>query len=183
MSTRIDPIVETRVVAYLARGETFENIKRLIKETTDKTIANPSIVKIKQRNAENLNILRTKVMDIEEANALDLKGMANKILKSKLGNAEKEAELKAKLHDDYLEGVIDAKEYAETLKRIGNVSIPELVVVSKEMHQQSKKDDGVAPQANKNLQALADAIKNGDELVLNQMIFNPKKDDSAPPVV
>lgn len=181
--TRIDPIIETKVVAYLARGESYSQICKLIEQDTGRKIADPTILAIKKRNMENLNILRTRVMEIEEANALDLKGMANTLLKKKLTTAEKEQELKDKLHDDYLNGVIDGKEYADTLKKIGTTTIPELVVVSKEMHQQSKGDDDAVPQANKNLKALADAIKNGDELVLNQMIFNPKKVDNAPPVV
>jgi hypothetical protein len=176
---RIPTDIEVRIVAYMGRGDSYPTIQAKIAEETGRVVTEKTFTAIKKRNAENLAILKKKVTEFEEADALSLKDQANKILKTKLDKTSKEEEIKAKLHEDYLAGNIEASEYFDALKLIGTTTIPELVVVSKEMHQQSKAEPDKPQATERNLEALSEAIKNGDELVLNQLIFNPKKDKNA----
>lgn len=173
MSKHIPVADEVKIVAYLARGETYASIRNLMAPTLP-GISDSLIVRVKQRNKANLDVLTTKLEEIEVNEAQSIKQNANKLLKGKLRKAEKEDAIKEKLHDDYLAGELEAREYYDALKLVGTTSIPELVIVSKEMHQQTKFEPDTPPSSPRDLDALREAIKNGDEVALQQIIFNPK---------
>lgn len=167
---------EMKIVALIARGDTYAQIQEEMK-AMGRTVTLQTIARAKKRNKENLKIIKTKVVEIEQANALSIKEKANALLQKRLDQVDQETEIVARANKEYLEGDMPHEVYERLMKTMKPTSLPELVSVSKEMHQQSKSEPDALPTPAKDMQALADAIKSGDEVMLNQMIFNPKTEE------
>lgn len=167
MSAGIDIQTESKIVALMARGDSYKQIM----EQVDVNIN--TLTKIKKRNQDNLTLIKQKSLELEQSNAQAIKDKANKLLSNKLDAAMNNQALLLKAKQDWLDDVITFKEYEVLLRQHKDISVTELVTVSREMHSQSQDhNDDKAPQ--KDLKALTEAIKNGDTVQLNQMIFNPK---------
>lgn len=158
---------ETKIVALLARGDSYNAIH------TETGVSLDTIGKVKKRNKENLDIITQKSLELEHSNAQAIKDKANKMLSKKLDADERNQDVLLQAKEDWLNNVIEFKQYEDILRRHKALSVSELVAVSKEMHAQaSTGDSDKTPQAD--LTALTEAIRNGDTVQLNQMIFNPK---------
>jgi len=171
---------EVKIVAMLARGDTYANIREQMAEE-GRTVTDVTIGRVKNRNSENLSLIKSKLMAIEEADALSIKRKANTLLKKRLEQVQEETEIVNRANKEYLQGDMPHEIYERLMKTMKHTSLPELVSVSKEMHLQSKTENEIAPPDVKDLQALAQAIESGDEVILNQMIFNKKHVDAIPP--
>ena len=169
---------ETRIVALLARGDTQVEIQREM-ERDFRGVHLRTIAAVKKRNKENFDIIRARLLEKQEHDAGALKEKANKMISKKLDIEDKKIEIIQKAREDYLNGTIGLKELTEILKRHRETTLTELVSVSKEMHNQSSEDPDSKPGVQKDLSDLVNAIRSGDEVKLQQIVFNSKDEENA----
>jgi superfamily II RNA helicase len=174
---RLSIAEETKIVALLARGDTYQQIQAAfegLRKLNEKTIR-----KVKIRNKENLDLIKERQLQREEADALAIKQKANKLISRRLDQSDHDAEALVKANEDFAKGTINYKEWQTLVAKLKPTSLPELVSVSREMHNQSSTE--TPPQTpHKDLQALVAAIRSGDEVRLSEMVFKGKSDDLSP---
>lgn len=158
---------ETKILALLARGDTYEKIR----EQVDGRVTDVTIRAVKRRNKENLDIIRQKMMEKATDDAMSIKDKANRIISNKLNHIDANLEILNKAREDWLDDKIDYKEFETIHKKYKDVTLNELVTVSKEMHHQAVETEQpkAAPQ---DLSALVEAIKSGDQVKVTQVLFN-----------
>lgn len=167
---------EAKIVALLARGDTYDQIQAQM----ERSVAKMTIGRVKKRNKGTLDMISAKAMQKAEADAASIKNKANTLISTRLDRADKFDKLIEKLESDYVDGNITYKEYREERRKLKDVTLPELVIVSKEMHHQTSAEP--TPPANQqDIATLIAAIKSGDEVKLNQIIFNGGDNASSQP--
>lgn len=147
---RIPTDTEMKAVALIARGDTQKSIAQSL------GISENTVVKIKHRNPETLQILKTRI-------------------------TERAANLAEENHTKSMMALNDRLDDPD------RISTGELVTISREMHNQAQIAAGkptaitasAVPQAKADLKALVDAIENGDEVVMQQIVFNGRSDDQS----
>jgi hypothetical protein len=165
---------ESRVIALLARGELYDDIRTHVKEHFGRTISKASIVSVKKRNKENLAIIRDKLLQKEEEDALALKDKANKYLNKRLDREIKTSQIIDDAQKAYLNGEITVEEYVGIVRSHKEITVTEVVNVSKTMHEQSKNTETVE-NTKTDTAALVEAIRSGDEVTISQLVFNKPK--------
>lgn len=174
MASPIDIATETKIVALLARGDTYTEIQGQI----EGGVSLVTIGAVKKRNKENLMIIAEKmaIKAAEDASSIKLK--ANKLISARLDVDGLDQEVLDHAKAQYLADEISWATYERIVNKSRAASITELVTVSKEMHHQSAEGD--TPPANaSDLAALAAAIRSGDSLKITQLVFG---NDNSPPV-
>ena len=143
---RTDPEVERQVVTLIARGDRYADIS----ETTGTPI--PTIKKIKGRNKEALARIEDQIIRKQAESA-------SRILSKSLNLLEQRLDMVAAGDE--------------------NIKVRELVAITKEMHDQAQVEQdnpGDAPlsseAAQERLEALTIALKDGDEVAMEQIIFS-----------
>lgn len=177
---KIDTQTEIKIVARIARGDSYQEIKDdLAKDGVDISLS--GITDVKQRNSLALEQIKGSLVQHEASKSARILDKAKKQLEGKLDNAERiEQELSEakKLYDD---GDIDFKEYLDSVDQInkrGHISIKDLVTVSKEMFNQSQIEAGKPTsitenpeQQKENLMTLLKAINEKDDVGMIKAIF------------
>lgn len=167
---------ETKIVLLLARGDTREEIQAQM----DFHVSKQTISAVKKRNKDNLQLIATKVAEKAAEDAASIKQKANTLIAKRLDKVDDTFEILDKARQDWLDDKITWKEYEKIQRRYKEVSLGELVNVSKEMHAQSNSGD-TPPASPKDLAELAAAIASGDEVRITQATFNPKSNTNAEP--
>lgn len=170
---------ETYIVGCLARGDTYEMIKSQIVKEFDRTVTSDTIALVKKRNKKNFTMIKKATMETTRANTMAILAKANNRLEEKLDSDELQNALLIKAHQDYIEDKITLEEYMALAKSFKTATIPELVSISREMHAQSS-DTPPAPQDPEELKRLREALESGNEVTLNQIIFNKGNADAQP---
>lgn len=171
---------EARVVALLARGDTQKQIQDHMQEEMQRHVAFMTIGRVKKRNKGTLDMIAAKALQKAEADAASIKNKANSLISSRLDKADRFDKLIEKLETDYSEGTITYKEYVAERRKLKETTLPELVTVSKEMHHQTNAEP-TPPASPQDISTLIAAIKSGDEVKLNQIIFNGDKNGNSEP--
>lgn len=162
---------ETYIVALLGRGDTRNQIVEQVKAKFGRQLSDGTLVAVRKRNKENLEIIKQRWLEKNEADAEAIKHKANKILSKRLDRDEKVNAVVEKARQDYLDKVIEFKEYLEIVRSHKENTISEIVSVSREMHNQVKETPEDRSSGGSNTDALIEAIKNSDTVALNQLIF------------
>lgn len=163
--------MEVRVVVLLAQGHTYSQVDEIFRKEFGRPIDDKLIAAVKKRNLPNLEMIKERLLAREEADALAIKQRANKMIVNRLKDDESQDSVLDKARREYVEGKIPLKEYTKIIRAHRRITINELVGVSREMHTQS---DGGSPDTpdKKDLAALVEAIRSGNEIKVNQIIFN-----------
>src|SRR3990167_612375 len=160
---------ETHIVALLARGDTYKDITAQMNDKFNRPVDKMTIVNVKKRNAGNLSLIKEKQLQKALNDAQAIKDKANTLISTKLNSATKAQEAIDKAKDEFSKGNINVDELTGIIKANITPTLPELFSVSKEMHNQAQADD--KPLERKDLTALAEALKSGDEIALNQILI------------
>lgn len=153
----------------LARGDTYKQIQAQIERgVTDATIS-----AVKKRNKDNLELIASKLMERAAEDAAGIKQKANTLISKRLDKVDDTFDILDKARQDWIDDKITWKEYEKIMRKFKDVSLGELVTVSKEMHAQSSKGDA-PPSSPKDLADIAAAIASGDEVRITQAVFNAK---------
>lgn len=163
-------VEESHVLALIARGDKVPQIQAEMKAKFETDVSRFVINRIKKTNQANLIAIQNKAQRISDANAFKIKQKANTLIEKKLDNEATHAELLTKASQDYIDGNISHKDYTELVKSLKSLSVGELTTISKEMHTQAQEQ----PQetSTEHMKRLAEAIENGDEVKLREIVFN-----------
>lgn len=163
----------------LARGDTYRAIG------DELGITPMSVKNIKDRNPDTLQIMKTKLIDNKITSAAKILSKSHKLIEGRLDQIEdddgRRRELDLMLENDE----IDQKEWRTRRSVLRDASINELTSVSREMFSQSQIEQGKPTNISGNQEAsqymldITEAIKSGDTVKLQQIIFNPKETNEA----
>lgn len=165
---------ELKIVALLARGDTYQQIQEYFQANAMRKPTNTTILNVRKRNKENLDLIKQKIIQKEAEDATSIKEKANSLIKKRLERADSEAKVLAIANQQFVDGEIDMEELTRVKRLIKETGMVELVAVSREMYAQSRADNDVVNNTPKDLSALVAAIRSGDEVKLQQIIFNSK---------
>jgi hypothetical protein len=176
---RTDTETEMRVLAMVARGDTYSAIRAQLQEDGI-TMSPATITAIKKRNPKALAKMESMLADHATSSAQKILKKAHKLIDKRLeqaDNSEKDAE---ELHKKYEAGEITFKEYLDATARLFKISVSELTSLSKEMFHQSQVEQGKptsitesAMDAKQEVVDIAKALENVDEVELQRIIFRP----------
>lgn len=177
---KIDTPTEIKIVARLARGDTYQSIKDdLAKEGVDISLS--GITDIKQRNSMALEQIKSSLVQHETSKSARILDKARKGLESALDDHENYREDLKKLVQAREDGDIDWSEFIiakSDLDRASHLTAKDLTTISKEMFNQSQIEAGKPttitenPEENKrNLMILLKAINDKDEVTMLKTLF------------
>lgn len=175
---KIDAQTETRIVALIARGDTYQSIKdQLAKDDID--ISTSHIGYIKERNQESLDYIKNSLIQHETTNATRIMGKARQLVEDKLDSAADNDKIRSEALRAFLSHEIEKDEYESILRETSSqIALKDLVTTSKEFFNQSQIESGKPTsitenpaQAKENLKRLLTAINNNDEKEIVKAIF------------
>lgn len=175
----IDTQTETKVVAMIARGDSYSTIKENL-ELEGTTISTTAISDIKKRNTEALNQIQSAIVQAQTSQATRLLGKSRTIIERRLDKELNRAEDIDEYRQLWLNGEISYEEYRDEVLKYGDkaMSTAELTSLTKEMFHQSQIEQGKPTaisenptQAKENLSTLLRAISQGDEAAMVRAIF------------
>lgn len=186
VSVRLTTPQRMKVLALIARGDTYEQISQILKKEDGKEISAPSISHIKKTHSDTLEKMRGMIVQQETAEVAEILVRSRRMTNRKLARAERDETELDKLNNEYRQGNISTKDYENKKRTLLDLSINQLVQVSKEMHSQILKPEdspagseagekGARSNFNPDLvQTITEAIKKGDTVKLQQVILNDK---------
>lgn len=159
------------ILAQVARGDTEKTIAA--KEGVHvRTVAN-----IKARNPEALQIIQNKLIQHQVSSSKKILVKSQELIQEKLDKAGRADRQRDELYKKLSSQEIDYKTYKAGMDKIYDPTIVELNQVSKEAFHQSQIEENLPTSipgggtSAADLVALVDAIKGGDEVVLQRMVF------------
>ena len=177
---RITSQVEAKIVAMLARGDTYAKIRENMIADEGRSPAILTLSNIKKRNLDSIQIIKNKLTQIEVAKTEDLLMKTRHLIERKL-DASLDESVPPKLQALYDDGVIDDKEFETRYQKVlnaRNIALKDLTTVSKEMFNQSQIESGRptsitnSPElAKQQLDTLLRAINTGKEEDIAKAIF------------
>lgn len=176
--SKYDAQTETKIVALIARGDTYQSIKeRLAKDGVEISIS--QISNIKDRNLDSLEYIKNSLVKHETTNATRIMGKARQLVEDKLDAAMGNDKIRSDALRALLEGDIEKDEYESIMRETGSqIALKDLVTTSKEFFNQSQIEAGKPTsitenptQAKENLKRLLEAINSGDEQRIVEAIF------------
>jgi len=170
---------EVRIVALIARGDTYATIQAQLKKDGI-SITIPTISKIKLRNEDALKAIKTQMIKVESSKSATILEKSRNLIEKKLDKAEDDS-IPEELTQALENGDIDFKDYLKEVSRVQNsrrLSVGELNMVAKEAFNQSQIESGKPTsitdspeQAKHNLERLLSAINSGKEEDIVKAIF------------
>lgn len=173
MASRTPLDKQLTVLIRYVRGDTMADIAR------EEGIDPQTGYRIRRENPEALAEIQRRLINHQLSSARKLLTKSQDLIERKLNKALTADQQKEDLIEQLVNGVIEQKEYKARLAQIYEPTIAELNAVAKESFTQSQIEDGkptaIAEKSGsiqRELVALVEAIKSGDEVVLAQMVFN-----------
>lgn len=168
-----------QVFALLARGDTAAQINDFLDKRYGLSLAASSISEMKTKHADTIEEMRSHIQATELVEVDSLMQKSRRILNRKLDRADRDMSELEELDRQYREKEIDSAEYKRQKATLMNVSITEIAMVSKNLHDQTKKagdDDTPKLPSGSPVQTeqLLAAIKAGDTVELQRIILNPQ---------
>lgn len=175
----LDAATETRVVAMIARGDTYEAIRRAL-GTEGVSIAISTISDVKKRNPDALKYIQDALVEHEANQSTKLLSKSRRLLDRKLDRALRQDEEIQELTEQYQSGEFDEAVFNGLLHKAlkSELTVAELTSLTKEMFNQSQVEQGKPTsitenptQAKENLKALLEAINNNDDKAILEAVF------------
>lgn len=176
----LTPQQETKIVALIARGDSYGKIREQIKKEDGIAISAMGVSNVKKRNSEALSYIQQKMIDHETNKATSILNKARDLIEKKLDKADDES-IPDELQRAYDDGEIDTKQFLDRKASVINqrrLSVGELNMVAKEAFNQSQIESGKptsitnSPEiAKERLQGLLKAINSGDPEAIAKAVF------------
>lgn len=175
---KLDTQAETKVVALLARGDSYQNIVNQLAEEGI-NVTPQAIAKVKERNTEALNYMKERMIDHAATRSQRILEKARNLVENRLDEALDKEKIRSDALRAYVSGEIEEDEYKAILNNTGSqISLKDLITASKEFFNQSQIEAGKPTsitenpqQAKENLNRLLSAINSGDEKAIAEAIF------------
>lgn len=175
----LDTKTETEVVAYIARGDSYNTILKTL-EDKGFSATKGTLTNIKKRNSEALEYMQTAMQEQQLSHATTLLRKSRQLLERKLDQSlelDNDLDKLKKLYDN---DEIDFDQYSRRLDVLlrKELSATELNSITKESFNQSQVEQGKPSsitenptQARANLAKLLNAISTNDERAAMEAIF------------
>ena len=184
--TRLSTDQKLRALAYIARGDTLSQVAGHMLEEFDVTITESALSQLKKNHADTTDKMQTSLSESAAEDADALLKKTRRMLSVRLDRAERDANELAEVDRQYREGNIKSvEEYRRKKAGLLKISIAELTNVSKTMHAQTVKVPELPPGATPGalpagggaqnpaqLEALLNAIKDGNHVEIQRIVFN-----------
>lgn len=184
--SKLNTAQRMKVLALMARGDSYAQIRAHLQSQYEISITDGALSDLRKRHADTLAEMTRTMVEHETIEAEDLLKKTRRMISKQLTKAEVDANKLAELDEDYRDGDLTKHEYDRKRAGLLGLSINQLVSVSKEMHSQTLKDlpPGLPPGASATgaigagspalTESIVSAIKAGDTVELQRLIFNPK---------
>lgn len=157
---RLPTAIEMHIVALIARGDTYDNIRADILARFERGISVGVITAIKKRNSEAIASIKQAVIEKERDDAQGLLIRTHRLIGKRLRAVEEGA----------------------------NIRDSDLVAVSKEMFHQSRTERGLDEDGQKlinpkeKLKELQDMLEENDEIRLERIVFAKRETPTEVPI-
>lgn len=197
--TRLTTDQKMAALAMIARGDTLSQVAANLLTEYEVTISESAIRKIKSLHQETILKMQETIADGKAAEAGDISKRSRHLINRRLDKAERDERALEELDQKYRDGEIDggAEEYRRRKAGLLKISVAELINISKTMHAQTIRipalpqlPDTTTPQANlppgagqtpAQLEALLGAIKAGNTVEIQRLIFTPGNNNVQTP--
>lgn len=173
-----DKLTEMKILAMIVRGDTHRSIAE------EMNINVNTVTAIKKRNPDTIKIMREKLAEKQISSAQKILTKSRRLMESKLDQYESNEDKRLEIMRQFEDGEINHKEMTQELAKYPTGTLTELTAVSREMFNQNQvennKPTAISGNSSEQKQQLVDlvrAIESGDEVKLQQIIFNPKDDN------
>lgn len=188
-----------RALAYIARGDTMSQVAAHLLEDFEVSITESALYKIKKDNLETIQKIQDRLADSAVADADAILKSTRVALAKKIQRADRDGNELEQLDQQYRDGEIDKSQYQRRKAGLIQLSVSELVNISRTMHAQVIKVPG-APElppgpggpaqplpagssTPAQLEALLKAIQAGNTVEIQRLIFTPGARNDQPVTV
>jgi hypothetical protein len=184
--TRLTMDQKLRALAYIARGDTMSQVAAHLLEDFEVSITESALYKIKKDNLETIQKIQDRLADSAVADADAILKQSRVALAKKMQRADRDGNELERLDQQYRDGDIDKSQYQRRKAGLIQLSVSELVNISRSMHAQVIKVPGVPelppgaaqplPSGSSSpaqLEALLKAIQAGNTVEIQRLIFTP----------
>ena len=179
-----------RALAYIARGDTMSQVAAHLLEDFDLTISEARLYQIKKENADTIQKIQERLADSAAADAEQLMKSSRVALARRIQRDARDGAELEQLDQQYRDGEIDKAEYQRKKSGLLQLSVNELVNISRSMHAQViKVPGGGVPElppgpggpaqplpagsaTPAQLEALLKAIQSGNHVEIQRIVFN-----------
>lgn len=177
-----------RALAYIARGDTMSQVAAHLLEDFQVSITESALYKIKKDNLETIQKIQDRLADSAVADADAILKQSRVALAKKMQRADRDGNELEQLDQQYRDNEIDKATYQRRKAGLIQLSVSELVNISRTMHAQVIKVPGapeLPPGAGPaqplpagsstpaQLEALLKAIQAGNTVEIQRLIFTP----------
>lgn len=180
VNMKVPLAIETKIVAYIARGDKAADIKQEVAKL-GYSVSDNQISNIKKRNADALQTIKSALVEKEKISSVGLLERTQRLLGKRLSKAEQDFAELDKAYQDFIDGKISWLEYEKKRKSMPVPTLTELTNVSKEMFHQAQVESGggdeyanTPDQAKKKIMELVRMVQEGDEVQLERIVFGVK---------
>lgn len=173
----INAELETKIVALVARGDTYDEI---IKEAG--YVSRITFTRIRKRNKENIKLIKLQMQFKVAGDVAAINEQANTKISERLQRDTLLSKVLSKAHKDYIDGKINFNDYKYVLQSNKELSMTDLINVSKEMHSQKGDEGDGSGSGSRNpedIAALVAAIKSGDQVKITQVAFGDSSNNAS----
>lgn len=184
--TRLTTDQKLRALAYIARGDTLSQVAGHMLEEFEVTISESALSQLKKNHADTIDKMQTSLSESAAEDADALLKKTRRMLSVRLDRADRDSSELAELDRKWRDGEIKNKEeYQRKKTGLLKISISELTNISKTMHAQTVKVPELPPgampgalpagggaQTPAQLEALLNAIKDGNHVEIQRIVFN-----------
>lgn len=188
-----------RALAYIARGDTMSQVAAHLLEDFQVSITESALYKIKKDNLETIQKIQDRLADSAVADADAILKQSRVALAKKMQRADRDGNELEQLDQQYRDGEIDKSQYQRRKAGLIQLSVSELVNISRTMHAQVIKVPGVpelppgpggaaqplpaGSSTPAQLEALLKAIQAGNTVEIQRLIFTPGVRNDQPVTV
>ena len=171
MHTRVPQTKRSEIVAMIARGDKTTAI------AASAGVSVAMVSKLRKEEAGAIQAIQDRIQDSKAEVANRVLSKTNQLLEARVDQAVQRDRLRVEYAEQLVTGKIDRKKYNELIRQLPNITTAELTSLSREMFSQSAKADDApknSTEAQKQqLLSMLEQIKEGNEVVLERMVFNP----------
>lgn len=175
-----------RTLAYIARGDTMSQVAAHLLEDYGVKISESRLYQIKKNNIETINKIQDRLADSAAADADQILRQSRVALAKKMSKADRDGSELDALDEQYRNGEIKKELYQRKKAGLLQLSVGELVNISRSMHAQTVKapalpelPPGGAAQplpagssTPAQLESLLKAIQSGNHVEIQRIVFN-----------
>ncbi len=172
MKTPISQVKRSQIVALVARGDTTKSIADSV------GVSQGMVSKLKKDEAESIKAIQQQIQESKVQAANRILDKTNALLEDRVDKAGANDAKRSEYAEQLDNNEIDSKKYNALLRALPTISTTDLISMSREMFNQSVKGDETppgSPESQKEaLYKLLEELKDGNEVHLERIIFNPQ---------